>query len=89
MNKKAVFGDLCDQLRSRQKPGVCFPHDSCSLKDLTPDLESIALTQYTLKRGLREFGNDGIVAFIKEMEQLYMRKLAKPVDSNSLTRDKK
>jgi hypothetical protein len=40
------FGDLRDQLRSEQKPGVIFPHDSCSSKDLTPDLEAIALTQY-------------------------------------------
>jgi hypothetical protein len=35
---------------------------------LTPDLKAIALMQYNLKRGLKEFGNDGIVALGKEME---------------------
>jgi hypothetical protein len=63
-----AFGDLCDQLLSEQKPGVSFPHDSCLSTGLTPDLEAIALTQYNLKRGLKEFGNDGIVALGKEME---------------------
>jgi hypothetical protein len=83
------FGDLRDQLRSEQKPGVSFPHGSCLATDLTPDLEAITLTQYTLKRGLKEFGNDGIAALGKEMEQLHTRKVAKPVDGNSLTWDKK
>jgi hypothetical protein len=45
--------------------------------------------QYTLKPGLRKFGNDGIVALGKEMEQLHTQKVAKPVDSNNLTRDQK
>jgi hypothetical protein len=84
-----VYGDLRDQLRSEHKPGVSFPNDSCSSKDLTPDLESIALTQYNLKRGLKEFGNDGIITLEKEMEQLHTRTVAKPVDGSKLTRDKK
>ena len=54
-----LFGDLRDKLRSQQKPGVCFPHDTCSSTNMTSDLEEIAMTQYTLKRGLKEFGNDG------------------------------
>jgi hypothetical protein len=83
------FGDLRDQLRSEQKPGVLFPHDSCLATDLTPGLEAIALTQYTLKRGLKEFGNDGIAALGIEMEQLHTRKVAKLVDGNSLTWNQK
>jgi hypothetical protein len=63
------FGDLGDQLRSEQKQGVSFPHNSCSSKDLTPDLEAIALTQYNLKRGLKEFGNNGVVLVGKETGQ--------------------
>jgi hypothetical protein len=31
------FGDPRDRLRAEQKPGVSFPNDSCSSKDLTPD----------------------------------------------------
>jgi hypothetical protein len=63
--------DLREQLRTVQKPGVSFPHDGCSTKNLTPELEAIALTQCNLKRGLKEFGNDGLVALGKEMEQLH------------------
>jgi hypothetical protein len=44
---------------------------------MTADLEEIAMTQYTLKRGLKEFGNDGLVALGKEMKQLHTRKVAK------------
>jgi hypothetical protein len=52
-------------------------------------MEAIALTQYTLKRGLKEFGNDGLTALSKEMGQLHTRKVGKPIDSNQLTRDQK
>jgi hypothetical protein len=83
------YGDLRDQLKSEQKPGVSFPHDSCSSKDLTPELEATALTQYTLKRGLKEFGEDGRTALGKEIEQLYTRKVSKPVDGDNLTKDQK
>jgi hypothetical protein len=68
---------------------VPFPHDSCSSKDLTPELEAIALTQYNLKRGLKEFGNDGLIALGKEVKQLYTGKVSKPVDRNGLTKDQK
>ena len=83
------YGDLRDKLRSQQKPGVSYPDDACSIKNLTSELEAIALTQYTLKRGLKEFGQDGVTALGKEMEQLHVRKVAKPVDSSSLTYDQK
>ena len=68
---------------------MSFPQDSCSSKDLTPELEAIALTQYTLKRGLKEFGNDGLTALGKEVEQLHTRKVSKPVDGNILTKEQK
>jgi hypothetical protein len=83
------FGDMRDDLRLQQKPGVCFPQDSSVSTKLTPDLEATALTQYTLKRGLKEFGADGIAALGKEMGQLHTRKVAKPVDASALTREQK
>jgi hypothetical protein len=78
--------DLRVRLRFRQKPGVSFPCDSYSTKELPPDLESFAMKQYNLKRGLGEFRKDGIVALGKEMEQLHTRKVAKPVDSSKLSK---
>jgi hypothetical protein len=47
---------------------VLFPDDSCVDTDLSPYLKVIALTQYNLKRGLKEYGKDGVVALGKEME---------------------
>ncbi len=68
---------------------MTLPHDSCSETDLTPDMEATALTQYNLKRGLKEFGKDAVTAIGKEMEQLPPWKVAKPVDGSSLTSDQK
>jgi hypothetical protein len=78
-----------NKLAAQQKPGVSFPHDSCSSKQLAPEFEAIALTQYNLKRGLKEFGKDGFTALGKEMEQLHTRKVAKPVDSSLLSPEQK
>jgi hypothetical protein len=83
-NKQKGLRDLRDRLRSIQKPGMLFPCDSYSTKELPPDLEAFVMTQYNLKRGLKEFGKDGTVALGKEMEQLHTRKVAKPVDSSKL-----
>jgi hypothetical protein len=82
-------GDLRDQLRSDHNLGMSSHHDICSHKGITPDLEAIALTQYNLKRGLKEFGNDGIVALEKEMEQLHTSKVNKPLDDSHLTKAQK
>jgi hypothetical protein len=68
---------------------VFFPNDACSPKELVSELEAIALTQYNLKKGLKEFGNDGLEAVGKEMAQLHNRKVAKPIDSATMTRDEK
>ena len=81
--------DMRSQLLAQQKPGVSFPHDSCSSKKLTPEFEATALTQYNLKRGLKEFCADGFTALGNEMEQLHVRKVAKPVDSTKLTQSEK
>ena len=69
------FGDLRDQLKSGQELGVIFLNDTCSAKGLTPDLEAIALTQFTLKQGLKEFGKGGLKALGKDMEQLHTCKV--------------
>jgi hypothetical protein len=88
-NKSNGLGDLRDRLRSKQKPGVSFPCDFYSSKELSPDLEASAMMQYNLKRGLKEFGKDGIVALGKEMEQLHTYKVVKPVDSSKQTKVQK
>jgi hypothetical protein len=88
-NKQKGLGDLRYRLRSIQKPGVLFPCDSYSTKELPPDLEALAMTQYNLKRGLKEFGKDEIIALGKEMEQFHTQKVVKPVDSSKLSKVQK
>ena len=83
------FGDLRDELKAGQRPGVIFPKDTCSTKGLTSDLEATALTQFTLKRGLKEFGKEGVEALSKEIAQLHIRKVGKPISSSQLTREQK
>jgi hypothetical protein len=88
-NKQKGLGDLRDRLRSIHKSGVLFPCDSYSTKELPPDREALTMTQYNLKRGLKGFRKDGIVALGKEIEQLHTRKVAKPVDSSKLSKGQK
>jgi hypothetical protein len=47
------------------------------------------MTQYNLKRGLKELGKYCIVALGKEMEQLHTLKVSKPVDSCKMTKVQK
>jgi hypothetical protein len=70
-NKSKGPGDLRGPIRSIQKPGVSFSCNSYSVKELPPDFEAFVMAQYNLKRGLKEFGKDGIVSLRKEMEKLH------------------
>jgi len=47
-------------------------------------LEHIALTQYSLKRGLAEFGSAGVEAVEKELQQLHERDVLIPVKGEVL-----
>jgi hypothetical protein len=53
------------------------------------DLEHIALTQYTVKKGLQVFGEAGAKAVIKEMKQLDQLKVIEPKQASMLTRAEK
>jgi hypothetical protein len=47
-------------------------------------VDHLTLTQYSLKRGLKIFGNEGILAVKKELQQLHERDVLSPVDANKL-----
>jgi hypothetical protein len=47
------------------------------------------MTQYTLERGLKEFGADGVQAVAKEMQQLHDREVLEPTDVATMTREEK
>ena len=45
--------------------------------------------EYGLKHGLRMFGEEGMKAAYKEMEQLHLRNCFEPLNADSLTGEKK
>jgi hypothetical protein len=47
------------------------------------------MTQHSLKRGIKVFGNAGVEAVLKELQQLHDRKVLEPKNAATLTQDKK
>mgnify|MGYP006313076593 FL=1 len=56
---------------------------------MTDPTSSIALTQYSIKKGLELFGEAGAEAVIKELQQLHDRGVMVPKESSSLSSDEK
>jgi hypothetical protein len=52
-------------------------------------MEHIALTQYSVKKGLKIFGEPGAEAVVKEMQQLHDREVMEPKAANMLTKEEK
>ncbi len=52
-------------------------------------LQSIILTQYNLKQGIKKFGDDGKAAVLAELQQLYDRNVMKPVGKFDLTAEER
>jgi hypothetical protein len=53
------------------------------------DIEHSVFTQYSVKRGLKEFGEAGAEAVIKEMQQLDRMKVGEPTMASMMTRAEK
>jgi hypothetical protein len=52
-------------------------------------LEHTVMTQHSMKRGIKEFGEAGVNAVLKELQQLHDRKVLEPVSSDNITREEK
>ena len=52
-------------------------------------LESIMLSQYSMKQGLKMFGTDGTSAVLAELSQIHNLKVVDPKNANDLTREQK
>jgi hypothetical protein len=52
-------------------------------------LEEIAMTQYSVNTGLQIFGQDGVEAVLKELQQLHGRKVIQPVSISDLSAEQK
>jgi hypothetical protein len=49
-------------------------------------LAHIVMTQHSVKKGLKEFGNAGVDAVLKELQQLHDRKVMEPKGPDKITR---
>jgi hypothetical protein len=52
-------------------------------------LEHTVMTQYSMKRGIKLFGSDGVDAVLQELKQLHDRNVIEPVQMASLSADDK
>jgi hypothetical protein len=52
-------------------------------------LGETVMTQHSLKKGIKAFGNAGIEAVLKELQQLHDRKVLEPKNAATLTQDEK
>jgi hypothetical protein len=52
-------------------------------------LEHVMMTQFSIKKGLEEFGEAGADAVIREMQQLHNREVIKPKAAHMLTQEEK
>ena len=56
-------------------------------EDITrPPLTATLFTQYSVKKGIKVFGEAGITAVKEELQQLETRKVMEPIDGNEITR---
>ena len=58
-----------------------------TVADLSKALVGIVMTQYYVQRGLKVFGEDGVIGVRKELQQLHDRKILKPVHPEGLSNE--
>ncbi len=80
-------------LRPRRKPNYGVKEGTITKPSnygkTHPNLQHTSLTQYSIKKGLRFFGEKGADAVVKEMEQLDQRDVIEPKRADMLTRKEK
>ena len=52
-------------------------------------LTATLFTQYSIRKGIKGFGEAGITAVEEELQQLETRKVMEPIDGNEMTRKEK
>ena len=67
-------------LRPRREPDFGHLHTTS---------EQIVMTQHSVTKGLKLFGDAGTDAVVKELKQLHERKVIEPVDCKAMTREDK
>ena len=63
------------------------PRRPCDHSHIHTILGETVMTQHLLKKGIKAFGNAGIEAVLKELQQLHDRKVLEPKNAATLTQD--
>jgi Reverse transcriptase (RNA-dependent DNA polymerase) len=87
--------DIVDEATMGEKYGVRMsthnlrPRKPRDYGHLHTTLEHTVMTQYSVRKGLKIFGEAGVEAVLQELQQLHNRKVIRPVLSSSLTYQEK
>jgi hypothetical protein len=73
------------QYGERQAEHNLRPRRPCDYGHLHAMLEHTAMTQYTINKVLKVFGEAGTEAVLSELKQLHNRKAVKPKSGNQIT----
>jgi hypothetical protein len=85
-NRTRCYGHLKGRPGNRSLPTVAQPHEFRGGKHQAHViLQSIIMTQYNLKQGIKKFGDSGKAAVLVELQQLYDRNVMEPVMKADLT----
>jgi hypothetical protein len=80
---------MTDTYGERSKGHNLRPQSSCDYSHLHTTLAGIAMTQDSVKKGLKAFGDDGTQALLKELRQLHDRQVVKPKGPDEITRQQR
>ena len=85
--------EIIQEMNQRYGPQNCqydlLPCKPCNYSHLHTTLGHIALTQYSLKQGLKTFGRAGVEAVRNELQQLHDRDVIIPVNSEELENEER
>ena len=88
-----IMPDQEEKTEEQQRPGVPYynlrPQRPRDYSHLHVTLEETAMTQFSMKRGIKEFGEPGVQAVLKELQQLHDRKVLEPRKPETMTREEK
>jgi hypothetical protein len=89
-NRTPSFKHLKGRDGDGSLPTVAQPHKFCGGKyQAHVILQSIIFTQYNLKQGIQNFGDDGKGAVLVELQQLYDRSIIDPINTYDLTAEER
>jgi hypothetical protein len=86
---ETVEEEMDNQYGRRTHEHQLRPRRPRDYEHMHTQLENVMMTQYSIKKGLKVFGEAGAQAVISEMQQLHDRKVILPRAAHMLTREEK